>query len=195
MVLLILMLALNLVVSWFNCYSVGGIWAESKTLGGFPRVLAWCGAIQSAIGFSSVIGFVLGALAYQAGYLPPKVATGAVSLWYLLIIVPAIGTGLIITVQSWIVAFRERSLLNMGVAAYNTAAQVHNMYSAVGGIGEALKGVGDLFNSDDDDAPSLVLLAIALVACALAGGILLTAALIKHYSGRLPLPERGAVPA
>lgn len=48
------LLALNFFISWFNCYSVGGMWAESKAVGGFARVLAWCGAIQSAIGFSSV---------------------------------------------------------------------------------------------------------------------------------------------
>ena len=188
--MIFVLLCINFAISWFNCYAVGGMWAESKALGGWPRLLAWCGAIQSAIGFSSVIGFALGAALHAFGYLPPSVAKAAVSLWYLLIIIPAIGTGLIITIESWIIAFRERSLLNMGTAAYNTFAQIHNMYGAIDGIGDALSGVGDLFFSDSDDDAPVLLLTIVLVGAALFGGIFLTYALIRKYSGRLPVPSR-----
>jgi hypothetical protein len=188
--MLFLLLALNLGISWLNCYVLGGIWAESRALGGFSRVLAWCGAVQSAIGFSSVIGAVVGYALFVTGHLPPKVAVGVASLWYLLIIIPAIGTGLIITVQSWVVAFRTRSILDMGSAAYNTFAMAHNIYSAAnGGISEALGGVGKLFDGEDGDGV-MVLLAIALVAVSLGGGVLLTAILIRKYAGRLPVPSR-----
>ena len=190
-VLILLLLAINFGVSWFNCYAVGGMWAESKAIGGWTRLLAWCGAIQAAIGFSSVIGFAVGFALHATGHLPPNVAKGAASLWYLLVIIPAIGTGLIITIESWIIAFRERSLLNMGTAAYNTFAQIHNMYGAIEGIGEAFKGIGDLFDSDNKDAAP-VLLAITLVVIALGGGIILTALLIRKYAGRLPLPENAS---
>jgi hypothetical protein len=185
--MIVLILALNFGISWLNCYVLGGIWVESRALGGFSRVLAWCGATQAAIGFSSVIGVVIGFVLQASGHLPPKVATGAVSLWYLLIIVPAIGTGLILTIQSWIVAFRERSLSNMGTAAYNTFAQLHNMYGAIDGIGKALDGVSDLFDSKDKDSAP-ILFAILLVVVALAGGVILTALLIRKYAGRLPAP-------
>ncbi|MCK4121387.1 hypothetical protein HFK83_03245 [Ralstonia pseudosolanacearum] len=187
--MLILLLALNFGVSWLNCWSVGGMWAESKALGGFPRLLAWCGAIQAAIGFSSVIGAVLGAIAFHFGLLPAKATSQATSLWYLLVIVPAIGSGLIITVHSWIIAFRERSILNMGTAAYNTLTQAHNMLGAFRNMGGALESVADLFASDDDE-PSVAVLVVALVAVALAGGVLLTAYLIRRYAGRLELPAK-----
>lgn len=187
MIMLIVLLALNFGVSWLNCWAVGGVWIESKALGGFPRVLAWCGAIQAAIGFSSVIGFVLGAIALQLGVLPKSAASGAAGLWYLLIIVPALGTGLIITIQSWLVAFRERSLVNMGVAAYNTLVQAHNMTGAVRGVCEAFGAVSSLFSGDDDD-DAVAMLAIALVVMALAGGAVLAAFLIRRYAGRVPLP-------
>jgi hypothetical protein len=181
---------LNLGISWLNCYVLGGIWAESRALGGFSRVLAWCGAVQSAIGFSSVIGAAVGYALFVTGHLPPKVAVGAASLWYLLIIIPAIGTGLIITVQSWVVAFRTRSILDMGSAAYNTFAMAHNIASAAnGGISDALAGVGKLFDGEDGDG-AMVVLAIALVAVSLGGGIVLTALLIRKYAGRLPVPAR-----
>lgn len=192
--MIFLLLALNFIVSWLNCYVLGGMWAESRALGGFSRVLAWCGATQAAIGFSSVIGAVVGYGLFVTGHLPGKVALGAASLWYLLIIIPALGTGLILTIHSWIVAFRTRSILDMGVAGYNTVAQLHNMYGAIDGISDALGGVGDLFDSKDNDGAP-VLLAILLVAVALGGGILLTVLLIRKYSGRLPLPQRARVPA
>jgi hypothetical protein len=189
--MLFVLLAVNLGISWLNCYVLGGMWAESRALGGFSRVLAWCGATQSAIGFSSVIGVAVGFVLHSMGYLPAKVATGAASLWYLLIIIPALGTGLVLTIHSWIVAYRERSLLNMGTAAWNTYAQLQNMYGAIDGIGEALGGVGKLFDGEDSDGAP-VLLAILLVAIALGGGVILTALLIRKYAGRLPVPARAA---
>ncbi|WP_321799724.1 hypothetical protein [Burkholderia sp. BCC1988] len=187
---IVLLLALNFGISWFNCWSVGGIWNESKALGGFVRLLAWCGAVQSAIGFSSVGGFVAGYALYATGHLPARAATGAMSLWYLLVIVPLVGTGLIITIQSWIVAFRTRSLLDMGTAAYNTFAQIHNIAGAVDGIPSALDSVSKLFDSKDDDGGAVALLVLGLVCFALASGVVLTVVLIKRYSGRLPLPVR-----
>ncbi|RKP44750.1 hypothetical protein [Pararobbsia silviterrae] len=188
--MIVFLLALNFGISWLNCWVVGGIWAESRALGGFSRVLAWCGATQAAIGFSSVIGFVLGYVLFASGHMPPKVAHGAAALWYLLVIIPALGTGLIITIESWIIAFRTRSILDMGSATYNTFSMAYNVYQAAdGGIFDALGDVGDLF--DDNDAWP-IMLAVVLVAVALAGGIWLTYVLIGKYAGRLPLPARGA---
>lgn len=190
--MLYLILALNLFISWFNCRSVGRIWNESRALGGMVRVLAWCGAVQAAVGFSSVIGFILGAIAFQLGYLPASVAKQAVSLWYVLIIVPALGTGLIITIESWIIAWRERSLLNMGTAAYNSLAMAHNIYGAVTSLGDAFKDVGELVGDlmeGDDKRAGLAVLAFMLAIGAILGGCILTAMLIKRYAGTVPLPR------
>ncbi len=54
---LYVILALNFGISWWNARSCGRAWVESKAVGGSIRVLVWCGAIQSAIGFSSVFLF------------------------------------------------------------------------------------------------------------------------------------------
>jgi hypothetical protein len=68
-------------------------------------------------------------------------------LWYITVIFPVLGTGLIITIQSWVAAYREHSLANLGVAAYNTFAQVHNTMSAIQSLGPALQSVGKMFAS------------------------------------------------
>lgn len=193
MFILILLLALNFGISWWNCYAVGRVWEETKAVGGFMRVLAWCGAIQSAIGFSSVIGAILGYIAFQLGYLPPPILKGAVSFWYVLVIIPCVSTGLIITLESWNQWWRDRSLTNLGVAGWNTFAQVHNTVGMIQNFGPALDDVGDLFEaltSSDDAKAKLAGVAIFLVIAALAGGILLTMVLIKKYSGSVALPER-----
>lgn len=182
---LIILLLLNGVVSWWNAKVCGAHWSESKALGGFPRVLMWCGAIQSAIGFSMLL-LVAGITAGLAsGHLPAKAASAAMSLWYLAVIVPCIGTGLIITVQSWVVAYRERSWANMGVAAYNTFASGMNIYQAAdGGVSDALSKVGDLFSSGDSKEAAAIKLVLLLVVGSLIGGALLTAWLIRVYDRR-----------
>src|SRR5215470_6454052 len=139
-----IILGLNLVISWFNARTCGRAWVEAKALGGYIRVLVWCGAIQSAIGFSSVFLFPLIFVANASfpGYFTDADVNGMVSLWYVSIIFPALGTGLIITIESWIRAYRERSLSSMGVAAYNTFAQIHNTMGAIGNLSSAFQSAG-----------------------------------------------------
>lgn len=183
------LLALNGFISWWNCKVVGGIWIESKKMGGFMRVLAWCGAVQAAVGFSSVLIFGLAFGAYAFGYLPKEYASAAISLWYLLIIIPAIGTGLVITVHSLITAWRERNIANMGVAAWNTFASGMNIYNALDGIPNAWEAVSSVLGGDSkgkkDDSKAALL--ILLVVVAIAGGILITMSLIRHYAAQTKL--------
>lgn len=184
MIMLLLMLVLNFAVSWVNCWSVGRSWKEARTAGGWPRLLAWCGAIQAAIGFSSVVGFFVGGFLHLAGALSPAVEKGAISLWYLLVILPLLSTGLVILVESWRIAARERSWGSMGAAAYNTAAMGSNLLGAADGINKALEAAGKVFDGEDQDASSMVLLMCGLVACALSSGVLLAMVLIRHYATR-----------
>lgn len=182
------LLLLNLVISWWNCRVVGSIWNETKLVGGFMRVLAWCGAIQAVVGFSSVIMLVLVFAAYATGHLPLQYAEAAASLWYLLVIFPALGTGLIITVHSLITAWRERSMANIGTAAWNTFASAHNLYNAASGVPDAFGKVTDtLFGGDADDRK--VALVIMIVALAIGGGAFITFALIRHYAAKAEVPR------
>lgn len=197
LILFVALLAINLLISWWNAKVCGTYWSESKALGGFPRLLMWCGAVQSAIGFSMIILLVEVILAQAFGYLPSKAAQAAFSLWYLFIIVPCIGTGIIITVHSWIVAWRERNWQNIGAAAWNTFATGHNIYSAAnGGVSDAFGKVGDLFSGDDSKEAAACKLVILLVAISLVGGALITGWLIKRYDRialrdlKVPVPAR-----
>ena len=197
-----LILALNFVVSWWNARTCGRAWVESKAAGGLIRALVWCGAVQSAIGFSSVFLFPLlfAAHAIAPDYFTATQLEAALSLWYVTVIFPALGTGLIITIESWIAAYREHSLMNIGVAAYNTMAQVHNTMGAIQGVGPALRSVGNLFASVATSRGGAkgkaailgAMIAVAVVVIALSAGVIVTAALIHHYAGTVPLPTRAS---
>ena len=118
--MLILVLGLNLVISFLNARNVGRVWAETKAIGGWIRVVAWAGAIQSAVGFTYVYAFLVAYIAVSTGYLPPAMLGVLMSLMYIMIIIPLLGSAIVITIQSWINVAREKSLMNPGVAAWNT---------------------------------------------------------------------------
>lgn len=193
MIMLIGIMVLNLVISFMNARSVGKVWAESKAVGGWIRLLAWCGAIQSAIGFTFVYAIVIGYIALSVGYLPVSMIGVLSSLIYLMIIVPAIGTGIIITIQSWISFARDKSLMNLGVAGWNTFAQAYNTYNAVQSFGPALdtvtEGLGGLFGGDgdsDDESAARVLLLAAII---LLAGVMTTTVIVRRYEASLPVSE------
>jgi hypothetical protein len=191
-------LVLNFGISWLNARTCGRAWEESKAIGGVIRLLVWCGAIQSAIGFSSVflLPLLFAAHATFPDFTDPYL-TGAFNLWYITIIFPALGSGLLITIESWIAAYRDRRLMNIGVAAYNTLAQIHNTMGAVNSLGTALRSVGEMFASVSTNRGNLkgkatilgIMIAVAVVATALCAGIILTAVLIQRYAGTVPLPD------
>ena len=192
MLLLIGVMILNVVISFINARNVGRIWAESRAVGGWIRLLAWAGAIQSAVGLTYVYGILVSYIAVSAGYLPPQMFSALMSLIYLFIIIPAIGSGIIITIQSWINFSRDKSLMNLGVAGWNTFAQAYNTYNAVQSFGPALSSVqeslGGLFDgdSDSDNSTARVLLLAAII---LLAGVLTTSVIIRRYEASLPVSE------
>lgn len=192
--LLIGILILNFAISWWNAYVAGSSWVESRMVGGGVRLMVWCAAIQSAVGFSMVIVFALTGILSAIGQLPAGTAKLVIELWYVAIIVPALGSGLAITLHGWVAWYRDRSLLQLGVNVWNTYAMIHNAMGAIENLGDALGDIGDAvssaFDNNDDPKLGLLLLAVLVVGVSLLGGVLLTALLIKHYAGTIPLPGR-----
>ena len=194
--MMILILVLNVSISFFNAYVCGRSWQESKAVGGILRLVVWCTAIQSALGFSSVVLLFLIYLAhdYVPGYFTDVYFKGALNLWHLTIIFPIIGAGLSVTIESWVAVYRDASLLRLSNAAWNTFAQVRNTASAVENMGDALSSAGDPFrfssDTEDDGKDAGLAILFSLVSLALLGGSLITAAIIRFYSGTVPLPDR-----
>jgi hypothetical protein len=192
MFLAVLFWILNLGISIWNAYAVGKVWVETKHYGGWPRFMAWMGAIMSAIGFTWCYLLVLAFVAYQTEWLTADQIEAMITLGWVLLIPGILFSGLMITVDSWAQAYRQRTLASIGTAAYNTFAQIHNTYNAIRGFGPALRGLAGFFGgdrsdrSDSRDGGGAIVLVVLLVLLALFGGILTTAAIIRRVAGSGP---------
>ena len=194
--IVLLLLALNFGISWWNARVVGVDWLESKHIGGWIRFMVWMGWLQSALGFTWCYVILLAFAAKSAGYIDAQTMDATLSLGYLIVIPGILLSGTFIWIDSLVQAWRRRDLPSVGVAAWNTFAEVHNAYSAVSGIGGALKSVGSMFKgADSDDVKGAAVVAMVLIALvALAGGFITTELIRRHYTASRPLPQR-AVPA
>ena len=201
-----LMIPLNFIISWFNAWSCGKTWTESRAVGGFPHFMNWMGAIMSASGFTWCYFLIFGFIATQWPITDEE--TGAVSyllttdqvgilydIGYLVVIFPILGSGIAIGVHSWGVFWRRRSLRNGVTAGWNTYANLHNFYTAIEQVPRSWGNVLDFFgsgtgsdssSSNDKGKGIIVILAVAAVLA----GILTTATIIKYTARKTALDRR-----
>jgi hypothetical protein len=190
--LIILLWLINLGISWWNARVVGLDWVESKHLGGWIRFMTWMGWLMSALGFTWCYVILLALLARGLGYVDDQTMERTISLGYLILLPGILMSGLFIWIDSAVRAWRQRDLPSIGIAAWNTFAQVHNVYAAVKGIRGASKSVASLFRSADVDdiKGAAVAAAVLVVMAAFAGGFLTTEMIRRHYAASRPLPRR-----
>lgn len=192
LLMLILLSVLNLAISWWNCRTVGLIWDEARYVGGTMRMLAWAGAIEATLGFSSVLLLLVTLYFYSTGQLPQEYLDAVESLWYLLIIIPAIGSAVVISVHSLENAWRQRNFSDIAVAAWNLYATAQRLERATHAMPAAFERVSKLFQGKDDRKAALV---VMIVLIAVTGGALITWKLIRHYAQQASgpqLPEQAA---
>jgi len=189
----------NFFISCLNARSCGLVWVEVKMIGGFQKFMTWMGAIMSASGFTwcYLVVLLFGVYYVQPAFLKPdqdpwitaNQLQGGFALGYLIIIPGMLFSGLMIWVDSLVQAWKRRDLASIGVAGWNTFAQIHNTYGAMRGVPEALKKVKDVFlKGDGKKKGSAIVILLVVLACI--SGILTTWAIINHYAGTRPLPER-----
>jgi hypothetical protein len=157
---LIVVLIINLVISCWDAFVAGVIWREAT---GWMKLVAWSAVIMSICGFISVYTFVGGYAAMSFHYLDPKAFDILIKLSYLLIIFPVLGAGMIITIHSWMVAWKDRSWGNIAVTGWNTFALVENTYDAIQYSGGFFKDVVGFVKSDSKDEDGVAGFAIMLV--------------------------------
>lgn len=171
MLLLFFLMLLNAAISCWNAYAAGRMWPLAT---GFQKAVTWSALIMSVCGFLMVAVVVLGFGAAAAHLINPKALNALMGLTYLMIIVPVLGSGTIITLHSWAEAYRRKDFMSVGTAVWNTYAMGKDIYDAAdGGVSSAFKAVSNLFSSDDDDdsISSVFVLLILLVGMVIAGGL------------------------
>jgi hypothetical protein len=199
--MIILIWFINFGISWFNAWSCGRSWNETKHIGGFLHFMNWMGAVMSACGFTwcyLVITVTIGGQipveqdnGTMAPALSPEVLQATADLGFMLIYFPIVGSGIVITLQAWAAAWKRRTALNMGVAAWDTFAMVYNIRQGFVHIPGMWERLGGFFGSSKSSSSSSnskmnpqVLVVLIVAATALAG-ILTTYAIVTTVAGRI----------
>lgn len=187
--LLLLVLALNFMISWANANYVGRYWSESKKVGGSFRTYIIVGYIMAIAGFTMVYGYILllisPTILQLAGVedeIILKFEQLSSDLVYLFCVVTMIPTGFYIWIRSLKDAWEKRTLSNILTAGWNSYAQVHNTISAARNVPSALGRVVEaLWDDDDDDKGNriIVLCAVVLLLVAIFGGYFTASAIMK----------------
>jgi hypothetical protein len=169
---------LNLGISLWNAYATGKVWVEAKHAGGVHRFMAWMGYLMASLGFSWAILVLVGMLLQSLGTITPDQATLFLQAGYVLVVPGFLFSGYAIMFQSWANAYRNHSVVNMGVAAYNTYANVHNTFSAIDNFPKAFGSVFTSFSRGSGKSKANGLILFVAVLCVLSGFVI--AALIVH---------------
>ena len=169
---------LNLGISIWNAYVTGKVWVEAKHARGLHRFMAWMGYLMASMGFSWEILVLVGILLQSLGKITPDQATLLFQAGYVLLVPGFLFSGYAIMFQSWANAYRNHSVVNMGVAAYNTYANIHNTFNAIDNFPKAFGSVLKSFTGGSGKSKANGLILFVAVLCVLSGFIV--AALIVH---------------
>ena len=169
---------LNLGISIWNAYVTGKVWVEAKHARGLHRFMAWMGYLMASMGFSWEILVLVGILLHSFGKITPDQATLLFQVGYVLLVPGFLFSGYAIMFQSWANAYRNHSVVNMGVAAYNTYANIHNTFNAIDNFPKAFDSVFKSFGRGSGKSKANGLILFVVVLCVLSGFII--AALIVH---------------
>ena len=187
---LLLFLALNFGISFWNAYACGAYLTESKVIGGWTRFITWCGLVMSACGFTWVYLSILAMVAVAAQWLTPEWGVVMFKLGYLIIILPILGSGFGIWAHSIAHAYRRRSFGSVAIAGWNTYAQFRNTWEAASHAPSFMRDVMDAFVSKDRRSSkdgAAAMLAVLLVILAVAGGAMTTGAIARWADRRVAI--------
>ena len=187
--LLVLVLALNFMISWANANYVGRYWSESKEVGGSFRAYIVVGYVMAIAGFTMVYGYILLLIsplllqlanANQETILMFEQLSS--DLIYLFCVATIIPTGFYIWIRSLKNFWENKSLANGLNAGWNSYAQIHNTVSAARNAPSALGRVVEALlggKGKKKDNTIIVLCAIFVLILAIFGGYFTASAIMK----------------
>jgi len=160
-ILTIIILVVDFGFSIWNAYASGLNIGMLDREGGssWLRAVAYSGLGLAYSGATYVLIIVVGYVAYAFGYVSADIVDAVLGLDFLLFGLLIIGFGLMVTIQSIIMAARRRSFGSIATAIWNTFAEIWDIASYAEGFREAIslvRGGG----RDEKDETSLILIVI-----------------------------------
>lgn len=181
-----LLLIFDFVISIWNAYASGYNIGMLRKLGkgGFSRAAAYSGLGLAFAGMTYVLIVVLSFIAYALGYVGIGVVDYALAFNFIVFGLMIIGFGIMVTIQSIIIAVHRKSFGSIIIAIWNTFAIVFDIASYVEGFRAS---VNMLKANKSDRANALVIVLVAVLIA-----YFITHAMYKHGLKKASAEQRAS---
>ncbi|EOD42359.1 putative membrane protein [Candidatus Nanobsidianus stetteri] len=166
-ILYILIVIFDILISIWNAYNAGKALEYMKLNNiesDWPRMVAYSTLILSFAGAAYGNASLLSIVAYYLGYIDIYTLLGVLSFSFLVFGFLIILFGIVITVNSIIVASKTKSFFDIFIAIYNSIAVIWDIYTYIEGFSTAFNILKDQFGNEDRNSQGIfVLIIIAAV--------------------------------
>jgi hypothetical protein len=166
----ILIAIFNILISIWNAYNAGKALEYMKLNNiesDWPRMVAYSALILSFAGAAYGNVSLLSIVAYYLGYIDIYTLLGVLSFSFLVFGFLIILFGIVITINSIIVASKTKRFFDIFIAAYNSIATIWNIYAYIRGFSIAFNILKNQFSSENRNSQGvfiLVVIAAVLIA-------------------------------
>jgi hypothetical protein len=169
-ILYILIVIFDILISIWNAYNAGKALEYMKLNNiesDWPRMVAYSTLILSFAGAAYGNASLLSIVAYYLGYIDIYTLLGVLSFSFLVFGFLIILFGIVVTVNSIIVASKTRRFFDIGIAIYNSIAVIWDIYSYIEGFSTAFNILRNQFSNEERNSQGvfvLIIIAAVLIA-------------------------------
>jgi len=166
----ILIVIFDILLSIWNAYNAGRSLEYMKLNNiesDWPRMVAYSTLILSFAGAAYSNTSLLSIAAYYLGYIDIYTLLGVLSFSFLVFGFLIILFGIVVTINSIIVASKTRRFFDIAIAAYNSIAVIWDIYSYIEGFSTAFSILRNQFGNEERNSQGvfiLIIIAAVLIA-------------------------------
>jgi len=162
-ILYVLIVVFDILISIWNAYNAGKALEYMKLNNiesDWPRMVAYSTLILSFAGAAYGNASLLSIVAYYLGYIDIYTLLGVLSFSFLVFGFLIILFGIVITVNSIIVASKTKSFFDIFIAIYNSIAVIWDIYTYIEGFSTAFNILKDQFGNEERNSQGIFVLII-----------------------------------
>jgi len=169
-ILYILIIIFDILISIWNAYNAGKALEYMKLNNiesDWPRMVAYSTLILSFAGAAYGNASLLSIVAYYLGYIDIYTLLGVLSFSFLVFGFLIILFGIVVTVNSIIVASKTKRFFDIFIAIYNSIAVIWDIYSYIEGFSTAFSILRNQFGNEERNSQGvfiLIIIAAVLIA-------------------------------
>jgi len=173
----ILIVIFDILISIWNAYNAGKALEYMKLNNiesDWPRMVAYSTLILSFAGAAYANTSLLSILAYYLGYIDIYTLLGVLSFSFLVFGFLIILFGIVVTVNSIIVASKTKKFFDIFIAIYNSIAVIWDIYSYIEGFSAAFNILRNQFANEGRNSQGvfvLIIIAAVLIAVFMVYGV------------------------